>query len=496
MFRLVRGENSPSLKCFALWLLSTSLVDDISDAVRVKVKKIIESAPNDSELEFALKLLKLEVDDPKQDYHRLLFLLADCYWVIWNDQYLKSSNLAIPITNKDEASAKLASIPEDIIYLIFEFLKIEDVLSLSKTTRSLRRTVLQFKNSNPKFEALGTYANYLLRPVQTTIGQHQKIASCATNLSKNNLVSGSADMTLKWWQLKEQAHYECKQTLEGHRAWVTCVCALPDKTIISGSDDGILKRWYLDKDGKYQVETIGKHGTAVYSVICLPSGELVSAGNDGNLRLWRKDKEDKYQTIQELKGHKNTVNCIARLSNGDLVSGSLDGEIKIWRLDKNQVYQEVQTLQDHTQSVEFVCSVSSNRFLSGARSGGKNLKIWKINKDGLYEFQQDLEGHKGPVNCALELPSGEIITGSTDSKMKVWRLDNDDKYQCLRTLKGTNGRVLSLNYLSNGNIVSSFYSGALRKLSFPSVIDTVRAFHKQPEAESSPVCEDRNGLAP
>ncbi len=486
MFSFVEVKGSPSLKDFALWLLKTALVEDIPESIRDKVKKVVESTPNDTALEIALQSLELDESKHVKDLHRFVFLLADCYWVICNDYYIRSSGLAKTIADTNAVSVKLASIPLEIYYLIFEFLKVEDIINISTTTRRFRSAVLAFTRIDGKFESLGSYANYLLKPIHTEIGQHSKIALCVTKLSNNNLISGSADQTLKWWQLNEKVS-DCKQTLEGHKSWVTCVCTLPGKTIVSGSDDGELKIWHLDKDEKYQAETIGKHGTAVFGVIYLPSEELVSVSDNGSLRVWRKDENKKYQIAQELKGHQSSVACVIRHPNGDLFSGSIDGKIKVWRLDNNQQYQEVQTLQVHMRGIEFVCSLSGNRFLNGARSGKENLKIWKLNKDRQYDFQQNLEGHAGPVNCALELPTREIISGSTDGKMRVWREASNKKYQCVRTLNYERGRVLSLNYFFKGDIVSSFYNGTLLKLSFPSVTAKVRELYKEPASESSAI---------
>lgn len=45
-----------------------------------------------------------------------------------------------------------------------------------------------------------------------------------------------------------------------------------------------------------------------------------------------------------------------------------------------------------------------------------------------------LEGHDGPVQAVLLLPSGEVVTGSSDTTMKFWRGSS-----CTNTIRGHTG---------------------------------------------------------
>ena len=84
---------------------------------------------------------------------------------------------------------------------------------------------------------------------------------CVAALSKDRVVSGSRDNTLKVW---DASNGECLQTLSGHTDWarrrrpvdttrrslvdaaraqVVCVAVLPNGRIVSGSDDRTLKVW-------------------------------------------------------------------------------------------------------------------------------------------------------------------------------------------------------------------------------------------------------------
>jgi WD40 repeat protein len=56
--------------------------------------------------------------------------------------------------------------------------------------------------------------------------------------------------------------------------------------------------------------------------------------------------------------------------------------------------------------------------------------VWKL--DGSTDPSLTLSGHQGAVWSAIQLPSGEIVTGSADKTIRVW--DRDGQFQ--RTLTG------------------------------------------------------------
>lgn len=45
-----------------------------------------------------------------------------------------------------------------------------------------------------------------------------------------------------------------------------------------------------------------------------------------------------------------------------------------------------------------------------------------------------LEGHDGPVQAVLPLPSGEVVTGSSDTTMRLWRGST-----CISAIRGHTG---------------------------------------------------------
>ena len=63
---------------------------------------------------------------------------------------------------------------------------------------------------------------------------------CLAQLSDGRVVSGSADNTLKVWNITTGV---CELTLTGHIDDVHCLAQLSDGRVVSGSDDSTLKVW-------------------------------------------------------------------------------------------------------------------------------------------------------------------------------------------------------------------------------------------------------------
>lgn len=79
-----------------------------------------------------------------------------------------------------------------------------------------------------------------------------------------------------------------------------------------------------------------------------------------------------------------------------------------------------------------VCSLSAglNDRTALSASWDATACVWKL--DGSTDPSLTLSGHQGAVWSAIQLPSGEIVTGSADKTIRVW--DRDGQFQ--RTLTG------------------------------------------------------------
>ncbi|WP_413160908.1 protein kinase domain-containing protein [Capilliphycus salinus ALCB114379] len=117
--------------------------------------------------------------------------------------------------------------------------------------------------------------------------------------------------------------------LEGHSGHVYSVAFSPDGcTLASGSADQTIKLWDMETDR--EIATLKGHSNTVDSVAFSPDGRTLASGSsDKTVKLW----DVKTQTeITTLKGHSDWVKSVAFSPDGNtLASGSSDNTIKLWR---------------------------------------------------------------------------------------------------------------------------------------------------------------------
>ena len=288
----------------------------------------------------------------------------------------------------------------------------------------------------------------------TCTGHRGEVTAVAVTPDGRYAVSGSADKTLRLWEL---ATAKCLRTFEGHAAEVTAAAITPDgRFVVSGSADNTLRLWDLATAKCLRV--YAEHTLAVTAVAISPYGQfLVSGSKDRTLRLWNpatakcvqifKGAEQGLTTVAVtpdarfiLAGssgrnvyvwerptaksvltfaeHKKGVTAVTVASNGQFaLSGSKDKTLRLWELATRE---NLGTFQGHADEVTAVALTSDARFaLSG--SSDKTLRLWNcLTGESAWVF----EGHRLGVTAAAMTADGRfVVSGSADSTLRVWELD-------------------------------------------------------------------------
>src|SRR6476661_6559606 len=237
--------------------------------------------------------------------------------------------------------------------------------------------------------------------LRTLEGHTHLVNAVAVTTDGKRVISGSADKTIKVWDLttgKEQF------TLKGHTYWVNAVAVTADgRHVISGSKDNTLKVWDL-VTGKEEF-TFDDHSGPVYGVALTADGKRAISGSwDKTLKVWDlvTGKED-----FTLKGHSDWVKAVAITADGRAVSGSYDKTLKVWDL---RARGEEFALKGHTDWVKAV-AVAVYGKLAISVSEDKTVKVWNL-RTGKEEFT--LKGHNNSVNAVVLTADGKrAISGSS-----------------------------------------------------------------------------------
>ncbi|NET26804.1 DnaJ domain-containing protein [Okeania sp. SIO1I7] len=188
------------------------------------------------------------------------------------------------------------------------------------------------------------------------------IFAVAISSDGKNVVSGSADRTIRLWQLETG---KLKRIFNGHQDKVWAVALSSDgKTMASGSADKTIRLWNINS---YQPPRIlQQHSGWVTSLVFHPTGKILASGStDFTVKLWNLETDC---LVCTLVGHSEPIFSIAISGNGKmLASGSQDGTVKIWDLPSGELLQTLAGCYPVAFSGDG-CLVSGG--------DGKNMKIW------------------------------------------------------------------------------------------------------------------------
>lgn len=151
---------------------------------------------------------------------------------------------------------------------------------------------------------------------------HSDRVLCLCELRNGWIVSGSADETLKVWEMQSN-NKTVLHTLEGHSDSIHRVIELQGSyhTIASGSDDRTVRIWAVATGQCLRV--LNEHMQSVRGLVELSDGVLLS-GSWGELIVWTNPEERVVSCKLPA-----AINCIVGLRDGSIVTGSIYGDIEL-----------------------------------------------------------------------------------------------------------------------------------------------------------------------
>jgi hypothetical protein len=249
------------------------------------------------------------------------------------------------------------------------------------------------------------------KTIRTFTGHSAEVSSVAFTPDSRTALSGSYDNTLKLWDLGSGSTI---RTFEGHTGWVTSISLAPDgRTALSASADKTIRLWVLAGGGT--IRTYAGHAELVRCVACAPDGRTALSGSDDKtIKLWDLPNGSMIRTFAKRPGRIFSV-AVAP-DGGTALSGGSDNSL--WLIDLANS-SSIRPLTGHTDSINSVAIAPDGRTaLSGSRD--QTLRLWNLTGGGTI---RTLTGHTNSVNSAAIAQDGRTaLSGSSDFTLKLWNL--------------------------------------------------------------------------
>jgi len=276
------------------------------------------------------------------------------------------------------------------------------------------------------------------------------ILSLAVTSDSRRLVSGSADKTIKLWNLETGTLIH---TMAGHdKAVMSFTIANDNKWIVSICGDNTIKLWNLET-GTLIRNMSGGIGENVNSIAVTPdSKQLVSGNKDATVKLWDLETGN---LIFTMVGHTSSVNAVTITPDGKWIisSGGLDKTIKLWDLETGA---PIRDLTGHEGEVNAIAiSPDGKRLFSGSKE--KSMKLWDLETGTVI---RSIQGPYASLNFVTITNDGKwIVTSGEDEIIKFWDLESGT---LIRKLEGQTTGLKTIAIISDGkHIITGNLNGEI-----------------------------------
>ncbi|XP_050619354.1 F-box and WD repeat domain containing protein 10B isoform X6 [Macaca thibetana thibetana] len=209
---------------------------------------------------------------------------------------------------------------------------------------------------------------------------------------ENFLLSGSYDLSIRYWDLKSGA---CTRIFSGHQGTITCIDLCKNR-LVSGGKDCQVKVWDVDT-GKC-LKTF-RHKDPILATR-INDTYIVSSCERGVVKVWHIVMA---QLVKTLNGHEGAVKCLF-FDQWHLLSGSTDGLVMAWSMVGK--YERCLMAFKHPKEVLHV-SLLFLRVISACADGkiriynflnGNCMKMIKANGRGDPVLSFFIQGNRMVVN--------------------------------------------------------------------------------------------------
>jgi phospholipase A-2-activating protein len=271
-------------------------------------------------------------------------------------------------------------------------------------------------------EAIDGVPNYTC--LNTLNGHHKVVGGIASlqyipagvfddshpDLKDGVLVSGAYDKRILLWGRNAWLGIDSSPSLElaSHTKEVVSLAITHEGDIVSGSADCTVKLWKPRTKVYSPVKDFYGHKAPVWGVTVLDNGDIASGSGDRTIKIWDATTGEMKHDVQD---HEDCVRGLANLSGIGIICCSNDFSVRLYTYDGLLIHLFV----GHENFV-FSAKVLQDGYFGTAGDDGC-VKIWKD-----FQCVQSLQHPIGLWDLA-QLENGDIIAACQDNLVRVWSAD-------------------------------------------------------------------------